>query len=432
MGIGHGPVTAGQYVRHVVAMLAIVAWAAAVLTSAQLADSVIEPGHPAIRYGEPASDRVAALNHSLAAGDVRFDFDPRAGYLPGLLAALDVPIDSQIAVFSRTSLQSPLINSHNPRTIFFNDTIAVAWMAGGFIEVASLDPRQGALFYFLPQTPVSTPQLLRETRCLSCHYSTATLGVPGYLVRSIPSTLDGMILPWLGNYTTDHRSPLEERWGGWYVTGRSGGRHLGNALIADRRAQVLPVDDTNLDLSTLKDRIDTGHYLSSFSDIVAHLVFEHQMRMANLLTRLGWEARVAEHDRRPDAAAALDSAAVEVVDYLLFVDEAPLHGVRGTSGFAERFSALGPRDGKGRSLRDLDLERRLLRYPCSYMIYSEAFDGLAPAAKDAMYRRMWRVLSGAETAAKYAKLSASDRRAVVEILRETKKDLPPSFGPDVR
>ncbi|HET9359538.1 MAG TPA: hypothetical protein VFO58_07305, partial [Vicinamibacterales bacterium] len=101
---------------------------------------------------------------------------------------------------------------------------------------------------------------------------------------------------------------------------------------------------------------------------------------------------------------------------------------RGTSGFAERFSALGPRDGKGRSLRDLDLERRLLRYPCSYMIYSDAFAALVPAAKDAVYRRMWRVLSGAETAAKYAKLSAADRRAVVEILRETKSDLPPSFG----
>jgi hypothetical protein len=198
--------------------------------------------------------------------------------------------------------------------------------------------------------------------------------------------------------------------------------------MADRTAQELRIDGSNQNVPTLTDRFDTTRYLSPFSDIVALLVFDHQTRMTNLLTRLGWEARVSEHDRRPDAAAALDRAAVEVVDYLLFVDEAPLDGVRGTSGFAERFSARGPRDSKGRSLRDLDLERRLLRYPCSYMIYSEAFDGLAPAAKDAVYRRMWRVLSGAETAAKYAKLSASDRRAVVEILRETKSDLPSSFG----
>ena len=414
--------------RPVVAMLAMLAWAAAVLTSAQLSQSVIEPGHPAIRYGEPAADRVAALNRRLAAGEVRLDFNPHGGYLPGLLAALDVPIDSQMVVFSGTSLQSRIINSRNPRTIFFNDSVAVAWMAGGFIEVASLDPRQGAVFYALRQTHVPTPQLVRDMRCLTCHYSTATLGVPGYLARSIPSAIDGMILPWLGNYTTDHRSPLEERWGGWYVTGRSGGRHLGNAPMADRTAQELRIDASNQNVSTLTDRFDTTRYLSPFSDIVALLVFDHQTRMTNLLTRLGWEARVAEHDRRPDAAAALDRAAVEVVDYLLFVDEAPLDGVRGTSGFAERFSALGPRDGKGRSLRDLELGRRLLRYPCSYMIYSDAFDALVPAAKDAVYRRMWRVLSGAETAAKYATLSAADRRAVVEILRETKSDLPPSFG----
>jgi hypothetical protein len=418
-------------VRHwtFAATLAVVVWSAVAAVSAQLSHSVIEPRHPAIRYGEPAADRIAALNRRLAAGDVRLDFGPRAGYLPSLLAALDVPIDSQIAVFSRTSLQSPLINSRNPRTIFFNDSVAVAWMAGGFIEVASLDQRQGAVFYELPQTPMPTPQLRRDTRCLTCHYSTATLGVPGYLVRSIPSAIDGMILPWLGNYTTDHRSPLEERWGGWYVTGRGGGRHLGNAPIADRTAQDIRIDDSNLNVATLTDRFDTGPYLSPLSDIVAHLVFEHQMRMSNLLTRLGWEARVAEHDRDPDTAAALDRAAIEVVGYLLFVDEAPLDGVRGTSGFAERFSALGPHDGKGRSLRDLDLDRRLLRYPCSYMIYSEAFDALAPAAKDAVYQRMWRVLSGADTSAKYAGLSAFDRQAIVEILRETKRDLPPSFAP---
>ncbi|HET9361147.1 MAG TPA: hypothetical protein VFO58_15460, partial [Vicinamibacterales bacterium] len=135
---GRGPAQAGHYVRHAVAMLTMLAWAVAVLTSAQLSQSVIEPGHPAIRYGEPAADRVAALNRRLAAGEVRLDFNPHGGYLPGLLAALEVPTDSQIVVFSGTSLQSRIINSRNPRTIFFNDSVAVAWMAGGFIEVASL------------------------------------------------------------------------------------------------------------------------------------------------------------------------------------------------------------------------------------------------------------------------------------------------------
>jgi hypothetical protein len=117
------------------------------------------------------------------------------------------------------------------------------------------------------------------------------------------------------------------------------------------------------------------------------------------------------------------------VDYLLFVDEAPLDGVTGTSGFAQSFSARGPRDSKGRSLRDLDLKRRLFKYPCSYMIYSPAFDQLPAAAKRAIYERMWAVLSGGERAPKYARLSPADRDQILEILGETKKESALSISP---
>jgi hypothetical protein len=164
---------------------------------------------------------------------------------------------------------------------------------------------------------------------------------------------------------------------------------------------------------------------------VSLLVFDHQVRMMNLLTRIGWEARSLAHAGKNDeqAAAALRNAAVEVVDYMLFVDEAPLSGVKGSSTFAETFSAKGPRDSRGRSLRDLDLERRLMRYPCSYLIYSDAFDRLPLPAKDAIYSRLWQVLSGTDKAANYARLSAADRQAVIEILRETKKDFPAAINP---
>ena len=101
----------------------------------------------------------------------------------------------------------------------------------------------------------------------------------------------------------------------------------------------------------------------------------------------------------------------------------------GSSGFAEKFSGQGPRDSKGRSLRQLDLDRRLMRYPCSYMIYTAAFDALPPDTKSAVYQRMWLILSGKETAKKYAVLSRADRQAIVEILKETKKDLPAYFQP---
>jgi hypothetical protein len=116
------------------------------------------------------------------------------------------------------------------------------------------------------------------------------------------------------------------------------------------------------------------------------LVFDHQTRMMNLLTRYGWLARIAAHEQR--ATSSLQESAETLVDYMLFVDEAPLDRVRGTSGFGERFAARGPRDRRGRSLRDLDLRTRLLRYPCSYMIYSAAFDALPPEARDLVYRRV--------------------------------------------
>jgi hypothetical protein len=403
----------------VIGTLAILVWITA-LVSAQLTESIVEPNHPAIGYpGEP-NDRVAQLNRKLQSGEVSLQFEERTGYLRSLLAALEIPIESQVALFSGTSLQARFINARNPRTIFFNDSTAVGWMAGGLIEVASLDPRQGAIFYLLPQqTTPPLRQLARDPRCLTCHYSRATLGVPGFIVRSIPSTPSGMIMPWLGNFTTDHRSPLVERWGGWYVTGQ-GGQHLGNAPIADQTQRDVQIDNANLNLTTLAGRFDTRSYLSPHSDIVALLVFDHQMRMMNLLIRLGWEARIRERDER-GVDSSFDDVVSEVVDYMLFVDEAPLNGIKGTSGFAEQFGGLGPRDSKGRSLRDLDLQRRLFRYPCSYMIYSEAFDALPDVARNAVYSRLLHVLNGGDMSAKYRHLSPSDRQAILEILRETKK-----------
>jgi hypothetical protein len=151
-------------------------------------------------------------------------------------------------------------------------------------------------------------------------------------------------------------------------------------------------------------------------------VLDHQAHMMNLITRTGWEARLAQNGDAKQAAR-VEEAAVDLVDYMLFVYEAPLSSrVRGTSGFAEKFAAMGPADAQGRSLRQLDLDRRLLKYPCSYMIYSAAFDGMPSNAKTAVYRRLSRILSGQEKGEPYSKIAAADRQAILEILRATKKD----------
>lgn len=393
--------------------------------AAQTASAPLDLGHPAIAYGlRPSTDPVARLSARLQRGEVSLRFDDRTGLLRSLLDHLDIPVESQLAVFSKTSLQSARITPSNPRAIYFNDAVAVAWMRGGFIELAAHDAQQGTAFYLLPQAPGA--QIFPDARCLGCHYSAVSGGVPGFLVRSIPTARDGQTLPWLGNATPDHRTPLEERWGGWFVTGTVRTRHLGNLQLADRRVQELPAHETR-SLNTLADQFDTSGYLSPHSDAVALLVFDHQATMTNLLTRTGWQARIAAHDGSAAASAALRDTVNELVDYMLFVDEAKVDGVSGTSGYAERFSARGPRDSRGRSLRDLDLRTRLLRYPCSYMIYSPAFDGLPADVRASVYGRLKDVLTGTARDPKYARLAAADRQAILEILRETKTDLPAGF-----
>jgi hypothetical protein len=388
--------------------------------------------HPAIAYATtPPDDPVLRLDRDLGSGARRLTRDPATGYLKSLLQLLDVPESSQVAVFSKTSLQARVINPATPRAIFFNDTTMVAWPAGGFIEIAAQEPRQGLQFYVLDPREAERPRLLRPSSCLQCHLSYATLNVPGTLVRSVATGPGGEPLPHLANGTTTHRTPLAERWAGWFVTGQSGrSAHLGNAMTPTDATE--PTGARPSELATLPDSAGPQRYPTAHSDVAALLVFDHQTHLMNLLTRLGWEVRVAQADRPGAARAVADSAAADVVDYLLFVDEAPLAGpVGGTSGFAGTFEKRGPRDGRGRSLRDLDLETRLFRYRCSYMIYAPAFDALPDAAREAVYARLWQVLSGGDRAPRYARLPLAERRAIVEILRETKKDLPAYFNQPV-
>lgn len=390
---------------------------------------VTSRNHPAIGYSSaPTTDAVAALNQRLRSGSATLAFDPVSGYLPAVLQALAVPVESQTLVFSQTSFQGPLINIHNPRAIFFTDSVSVAWVRGGsLLEIAAQDPRQGVVFYALDQKAGATPEFRRDEQCLACHLSWETLGVPGLTVHSVHPLPDEN--SYVNGFTTVHGSPLEQRWGGWWVTGDHGGaRHMGNIPVmpADK-ARSIP--NPTRPLASVSGLFDTKGYPSAHSDVVALLVLEHQAHMTNLMTRIGWEARLAAAEGTADARSRVTGAAVDLVDYLLFIDEASLTGpVKGRSGFAEVFSARGPRDAKGRSLRDLDLQRRLLRYPCSYMIYTDAFDALLPAAKEAIYARMWAVLSGRLSEPRYRRLAASDRRAIVEILRDTKRDLPAYFS----
>ena len=397
--------------------------------------------HPAIEYGtRPRTDRVAKLNERLRTGDVSLRFDARRGFLPAVLEALDVPVESQTLVFSKTSLQSDFIGPDNPRAIYFTDDVAVAWIRGApAVELAALDPRQGVMFYALSQRPRARALgFQRPQTCLECHVSETTLGLPGLAVGS--AVIDPEGVPYV-SIPVDQRTPISSRWGGWYVTGDTGlGPHVGNTVATDPDQPMLLEDAANFNLPTVEGRFDTAGYLTPYSDIAALMVLEHQTHMTNLLTRTGWEFRVAAYESRttrglfrsPGTAggdATLLAAVRLLVDYMLFVDEAPLTDrMVGTAGFEAAFEARGPFDRRGRTLREIDLDRRLFRYACSYMIYTAAFDALPADAQDAVYRRLWQVLSGADPDARYALLARGDRQSIVEILRDTKPDLPGYFG----
>jgi hypothetical protein len=386
--------------------------------------------HASIRYSTAeTTDAAAALNRRLRAGTATLKFEPGSGYLRSLLDALGIPVESQALVFSQTSFQAPHINYRNPRAVYLADTVAVGWVRGGdILEIAAQDPTQGVVFYSLDQKDTRAPALERDNDCLACHLSWDTLGVPGLMVESVHPLPDE--ISYVNGYNTIHASPLEQRWGGWWVTGNPGGvRHMGNIPVMPADKGKSKLANPTRPLASVEGQFDLAGYPTPYSDVVAQMVLAHQVRMVNLITRTSWEARLAAAAPSADASARVRESASDLVDYLLFVDEAPFVGpMQGSSGFAEWFAKQGPHDAQGRSLREFDLRRRLFKYPCSYMIYTPAFDAMPAAAKDAVYTRMWDVLSGREKKAPYSsRLTAADRQAIVQILRSTKKDLPAYF-----
>ena len=365
--------------------------------------------NPAIAYAtRPTTDAIADLDRRIDRGEVRLVFEEGAGYLRSVLDALRLPTDSQMLVMSKTGVQGLHTGPENPRAIYFDDAVTVGYIRGApLLEFAVHDPQQGVVFYTIDQKPQARVQFDRPTSCLRCHVAYNTLHVPGMIVRSVSIAPDGLPLGQVGGYDVDDRTPFSKRFGGWYVSGSTGSmRHLGNTIAG--RSDI--------------PAFDAHDYLSPQSDVAALMVFAHQSHMTNLITRVGWESRMG---------VLTPETVVEFVDYLLFVDEPPLEApIKGMSGFAARFQAQGPADKRGRSFRQLDLERRLLRYPCSYMIYSAAFRALPDEARRDVYRRMWTILSGADDAARdarHARLSAADRVTVLEILRETVSDWPGAF-----
>lgn len=396
-----------------------------------------------IHYSATTPDNVISiLAERLQRGEVQLKHDQEQGYLPGLLEQLAVPVESQTLVYSKTSLQRHRISPRTPRAIYFNDEIYVGYCrSGDVLEISTADSKLGTVFYTLDQKNTERPVFTRQTdNCLLCHSSSRTGGIPGHLVRSLMVDSDGQPILSAGSQSVDYTTPFEKRWGGWYVSGTHGAQtHMGNLIVKSGVNPDRADNAAGQNVTDLKQIIDLGRYPSPHSDIVALMVLEHQTLVHNRLTQANFVTRQAlEYDammrkllNTPDGER-LDSttrriagAGDALVEALLLVDEAKLTAnVSGTSRFAEEFVRRGPRDSSGRSIREFDLSRRLFKYPCSYLIYSRAFDELPAEMREYTWKRLWDVLSDKVEPEKFAHLSNDDRQAIREILRDTKAGLP--------
>jgi hypothetical protein len=382
-------------------------------------------------YSKASPDNpVSRLQKKIDSGEVKLKWDEKFGWLPALLDALHVPKSSQMLVFSKTSLQRRLIAPRTPRSLFFNDDVYLGFIPDApVMEVSVADPKLGGVFYKLEQEEVRRPQFQRDSDCLSCHGGPKTLGVPGHFLRSVSADSTGELASSFDGIVVTHCTPMAERWGGWYVTGSHGSQtHRGN-LVGEKAVEQTE-DNPNAfgNLTDLSRFFDTSKYLAHGSDIVALMVLEHQAHMHNYITRLNYETQqmvgMYQHIRY------LKHQEDAFLRYLLFIEESPLsEPVSGDPQFVKDFAALGPRDSKGRSLRDFDLQTRLFKYPCSYLIYSDAFDKLPPVMRDELLQRLYDILTGKDDDKQFA-MREEDRKAVLEILRDTKANLPAYWKKD--
>jgi len=395
---------------------------------------------PPIEYSLSTPDNaVSRLQTRLEQGAVALRFDAAFGYLPALLKELGVPADSQMLVYSKTSLQRHRITPKTPRAVYFGDEVYVGFChAGDVLEVSVADPQLGAVFYTLEQKQAAAPSLVRQThKCLLCHSGSQAGDIPSHLVRSVFVDASGLPILSEGSFRVDQTTPIENRWGGWYVTGHHGKQsHLGNLIVGSGPLPRPVRNETGLNLADLTDRLTTANYLAAHSDIVALMVLEHQTLVHNLITQANFAARQALHyeaefnrglgepadNRLESTSRRIANAGDRLVAAMLFVDEAPIEEpISGSTQFAAQFSERGPRDSRGRSLRDFDLAKRIFKYPCSYLIYGEAFDALPAEMKAYVTTKLRTVLTGSDD--DFAHLSADDRRAIWEILSDTKPEL---------
>ena len=380
-----------------------------------------------IGYGEQQdTSLVARLQEAIDQGEVTLAFkNDGQGYLISLLENLGISTESQVLVFSKTSFQRHKISPSTPRALYFDENSYIGFVQGSdLLEITAVDKELGGVFYTLEQDPNKKPKFVRTDQCLECHASSKTMGVPGHLVRSFETDEIGVVDLITGTSQVNHRTPFEDRWGGWFVTGQHGKQiHRGNLFGKAAFEKQKETPNFRGNMEELKEFFNISPYPHGTSDIVALMVLEHQGHMHNFITRMQYESQLMLNAY--GHLRYLKHKVDAFLRYLLFVDEAPLTDkVGASSAYAKVFAEKGPKDSKGRSLREFNLGTRLFENPCSFLIYSEAFQSLPKKLKDEIYMKLWKILTGENNQAEFSKLTVDSRKAIYEILKETLSDLP--------
>jgi hypothetical protein len=366
---------------------------------------------------------------NLSAGRIELDYSGEKAFVASLLKSLDIPAWSQMLLFSTTSLQLSLITPRTPRALFFNEDIYLGYVVGGKIEIVSVDPDLGGVFYLfdIPRNG-QPPRPERATRCMNCHAREDAGYVPGLVVKSVIPGPRGGSLESFRQEQSGHGVPLPQRFGGWYLTGTGGfTNHLANfyGLSTPQgivRQPLQPGVTFNYD-----------RYLVPGSDLLPQLVHEHQAGFVNRAVEATYRTRayLAEGAGKLGAehAGILDQQARSLTRYLLFADEVPLPkgGVAGDPEFKRDFASVRRLGPGGASLKDFDLRTRLFQHRCSHMIYSLAFQGLPPEMKQRVFARLAQALDTARPDKEFTYLPAAEKQTIRGILRATLPELPKSW-----
>jgi hypothetical protein len=394
-------------------------------------------------------DAVAALQNRIASGQLSLGHDDR-DTVRALLKEFRVPVESQVLVFSKTSLQRGRIRPDHPRSIFFTEDCYLGWVPSGLIEITTIDPVLGPIFYaFNPAASRTNPSkcVERDSDCLRCHGGTFVRGIPGVFVRSAFTDAEGEPMLRYGSEVVDYRTSFTNRWGGWYVTGKHGSAfHRGNILAAEKNDRLEADFRSGANVTNLSKFFDPSDYMTDSSDIVALLVLEHQTAMQNTLTKaslnsrrmLAYQKNLQRELREPiteeavydSVKSVLDSSAREIVDDLLFRGEAELPaGLEGGAPFQTAFRANARHASDGSSLKDFVLQGHIFKNRCSYLIYSDSLLSLPAQLKRRVYNRLTAALRPADADPRYAYLSADERARILEILRQTHPEFPGKESP---